>query len=281
MSEAAVVEKTNELRTRKSLADDLIKLGLKKGSIVIVHSSLSELGWVCGGAVAVIQALMDVVTDEGTLVMPAHSGDYSDPCYWQNPPVPEEWWALIRENMPAYEPEFAATRGIGIIPETFRKFPGVLRSSHPVLSFSAWGREAAVITLNHSLDNALGEESPLAKLYALNGEVLLLGADYDSNTSFHLAEYRAPDSKPFYAGTAIIKNGTRVWQNYLDIQFDSDCFIQIGMDFEKEFHVITSKVGSAETKYFKQRDAVDFATRWLTAKRKLMNEGVINDKQFS
>ncbi|MDK2879324.1 MAG: aminoglycoside 3-N-acetyltransferase [Thermoanaerobacteraceae bacterium] len=268
MSEAEVINKTLQLNTRQSIAEDLYKLGVDRGATVLVHSSLSALGWVCGGPVAVIQALMDVVTGEGTIMMPTHSGDYSDPGNWGNPPVPEEWWPVIKETMPAYEPEITPTRGMGKIPETFRNFPGVIRSSHPLLSFAAWGKNAKQLASNHSLNNALGENSPLARLYDLDGWVLLLGVGYDSNTSFHLAEYRAPGSKPFRGGAPVIENGQRVWKSYNDIEFDTDVFPQIGSGFEKQRSVRKGKVGLAPSRYFKQREAVDFAVEWLTKMRK-------------
>lgn len=263
MSEAEVVKKTLRLNTRQSIAEDLYKLGVGKGATVLVHSSLSSLGWVCGGPVAVIQGLMDAVTNEGTIMMPAHSGDYSDPGCWGNPPVPKEWWPAIKETMPAYEPEITPTRGIGRIPEIFRNFPGVMRSSHPSLSFAAWGKNARQLVSNHSLDNALGENSPLARLYDLDGWVLLLGAGYDSNTSFHLAEYRAPGSKPCRAGAPVIEGGRRIWKSYDDIEFDTDTFPHIGSDFEKQRYVRQGRVGLAPSRYFKQREAVDFAVQWL------------------
>lgn len=86
MSEAKVILNTPSPRTRRSLAADLHQLGLAPEMTVLVHSSLSSLGWVCGGPVTVVQALMDTVTPAGTLVMPTHSSDYSDPAQWQAPP---------------------------------------------------------------------------------------------------------------------------------------------------------------------------------------------------
>ena len=77
MTEETAVQKAAAPRTRESLARDLNALGLGSGQTVIVHSSLSALGWVSGGPVTVVQALMDVITPEGTLVMPTHSGDYA------------------------------------------------------------------------------------------------------------------------------------------------------------------------------------------------------------
>jgi len=68
--------------------------------ILIVHSSLSSLGWVCGGAPSVIQALENILTDDGTLIMPSHSGNLSAPKDWMNPPVTEAWFETIRKEMP-------------------------------------------------------------------------------------------------------------------------------------------------------------------------------------
>ena len=177
MTELDTLQNIPTPRTRESLAADLRALGLHSGMVVIVHSSLSSIGWVNGGSVAVVQALLDVITSDGTLVMPAHSGDLSDPSYWQHPPVPEAWWAIIRETMPAFDPRFTSTRGMGRIAETFRTWPGTLRSSHPQDSFAAWGRYAGFITANHTLDFGLGEQSPLARIYDLDGQVLLLAID--------------------------------------------------------------------------------------------------------
>lgn len=280
MGEAQIINNTPYLRTKESLVRDFQNLGLAKGATVIVHSSLGSIGWVCGGPVTVIQSLMDVVTSEGTIVMPAHSGDYSDPCYWRNPPVPEEWWPTIRQTMPAFEPEITPTRGMGRIAETFRHFPNVIRSSHPALSFTAWGKNAKQVISNHSLDNALGENSPLARIYDLDGWVLLLGVGYSSNTSFHLAEYRVPGAKPFKAGAPVIEKGQRIWKSYADIEFDADIFEQIGADFEKDKRVYQGMVGSAQGKYFRQKEAVDFAVKWLAKKiGRLQNESSGNNGQ--
>lgn len=268
MSEAETISKTPSPRTRKTLTQDLINAGLTPGITVIVHSSLSSLGWVCGGAVTVVQALMDIVTSEGTLVMPTHSNDFSDPEPWQNPPVPCEWWQIIRDTMPAYDAKITPTRNMGKIVEVFRTCEKVLRSSHPNFSFAAWGKNAEVIIKNQSLNYSLGEESPLARLYDLNGCVLLLGTEYDTCTTFHLSEYRMGDITKTNYGAPIIEQGKRVWTHYSDIDFDRNCFIDMGKDFEKAAYVKASQVGSAQTKLFTVRDAVDFGVNWLKEKGK-------------
>jgi aminoglycoside 3-N-acetyltransferase len=267
VGEKELIDRTPEPRTRRSLAADLRHLGLEAGTVVIAHSSLSSLGWVCGGSVAVVQALMDVVTESGTLVMPTHSADYSDPGKWENPPVPQSWQKTIRENMPAFDPRTVPTQGMGHIPETFRAWPDALRSSHPTVSFAAWGRHASFVTGEHSLNYSLGEGSPLARIYELDGQILLLGAGHESNTSFHLAEYRAPGVQRVEEGSPIIEDGRRVWRTYNDMQLVEEVFGEMGEDFEKAVGVRSSRVGSAEAKLFSQRGAVDFARDWVAQRR--------------
>jgi aminoglycoside 3-N-acetyltransferase len=263
MDENVVIKNSDRPRTRESLRKDLLSLGLERGMTVIVHSSLSAIGWVSGGPVAVVQALMDVVTPEGTLVMPTQSANYSDPAEWENPPVPKAWHEVIRASMPAYDPVITPTIGMGVIVETFRKFPGTVRSSHPVHSFAAWGSRAESIIAEHTLVNSLGEGSPLARIYEGDGWVLLLGTGYGNNTSFHLAEYRSGARGKIEAGAPILEDGSRVWKTYKDIDLDEECFDQIGADFEKNHRVAHGRIGSADSKLFGQREAVDFAEKWL------------------
>lgn len=145
--------------TVESLQEDLRALGVRPGTVLLVHSSLSSMGWVCGGPVAAIVALQQTLGPEGTLVMPGHSTYLTEPSRWESPPVPESWWPIIRETMPAFDPDLSPTRHIGAIGEAFRKQRGVLRSSHPQFSFCARGPRAAEILKGHSLTYGLGKSS--------------------------------------------------------------------------------------------------------------------------
>lgn len=118
----------DEMATMSSLVNDFRRLGLKNGMHVVVHSSLRSIGWVCGGAVSVILALEEVLGPEGTLVMPSHSYDISDPLQWINPPVPSNWIERIRSEMPLFYKDLTPTTAMGKIAETFRKQDGVVRS---------------------------------------------------------------------------------------------------------------------------------------------------------
>lgn len=258
-----LISDTPKPRTRASIRQDLKQLGVQEGMTVIVHSSLSSMGWVNGGAVAVTQALMDVVTEQGTIIMPAQSDDMSDPAKWSNPPVPTEWVEEIRNTMPAYHPAYTPASRMGKIVEVFRTFPGVSRSAHPLLSFVGWGKHKDRILENHSNEFGLGESSPLRKLYDLDALVLLIGADYDTCTCFHLAEYRIPKRTITNNGVPVLEDGKRVWKQYQDIAYRDELFPQIGKDFEDNNSVRTGLVGSAQTRLFSSKQAVDYAEDWL------------------
>ena len=272
MSEHKIIKSTrNGPSYSESLKSDLKKLGVSPGMVLLVHSSLSSIGWIIGGPVAVIQALEGVLGPDGTLVMPTHSGDLSDPKDWNNPPVPEKWKETIRQNMPAFEPDLTPTRGMGRVPETFRKKNGVLRSYHPHDSFAAFGKEADFITKDHSLDFGLGEKSPLARIYDLDGWVLLLGVGFENNTSLHLAEFRSdfPAKKVVEQAGPIIKNGKRSWVPIKSLEENTDDFAKIGKAYRKSGLTIkTGKIGNAKAELIPQRDLVDFAARWMSENRK-------------
>lgn len=271
MSESDAIKNSGtQPATVDSLAKDLRRLGIKEGSVLIVHSSLRSLGWVCGHAHAAILALERAVGEAGTLVMPTQSAHLSEPSHWQNPPVPAAWWPTIRANMPAYDTCLTPTRGMGAIPECFRNQEGTVRSQHPQVSFAARGPQAWPIIADHSYDYGLGELSPLARIYELDGWVLLLGVDHDRNTSLHLAEYRAdyPGKTKVQSAAPVLIDGERTWRTLFDINIRSDDFKKIGEAMRRAKLVKVGMVGQAQAQWFRQRAAVDFAVEWMEKHRR-------------
>lgn len=256
------------LCTRQSIAAQLGAAGLRRGDTVLVHSSLSSLGWVCGAATAVVTALLDVLGEAGTLVVPAQSADNSDPAGWRNPPVPESWWAEIRASMPPYDPRTTPATGVGVIPEAVRTWPGAVRSAHPQTSFAAIGARAAEVVAEHALDSQLGERSPLARLAELDARVLLLGVGFDSCTAFHLAEYRLPAPPMTDNSFAITTPRGREWTTVRDIALHDDDFAELGEAFADARPVEVGRVGAAVTRLFSLADAVAYAEDRLAARRK-------------
>jgi len=268
-NEKHTVEATKEPITRKRLVDDLHAAGVRLGDTVLVHSSMRSIGWIVGGAVTVIAALMETVTDEGTLVMPTQSTDNGEPSRWQNPAVPEEWWDTIREELPPYDPERTPTRKMGIIAETFRKYPGVYRSPHPQASFGAWGKMARYVVDRHPVDDMFGENSPLGRLYELGAKILLIGIGLNANTSLHHAEFRAkmPNMPREHLGAAVIENGKRVWKTWEEIEYDDEDFPQLAAEFEEKTGRRLVYIGQAESHLFPMRELIDWGVEWIKKNR--------------
>lgn len=252
--------------TQITLETDLRRLGVTPGGVLLVHSSLKSLGTVLGGPQAVVEALLAVA---GTVVVPTHTPDNSDPAGWSNPPVPETWWEPIRHQTPGFDPQRSpASRWMGRLAELIRTWPGALRSDHPQVSFAAVGPHAAQITGVHELAAGLSDRSPLGAVYRLDGQILLLGCDHDANTSLHLAEERHPHAPRHTAGSAVrLPGGDSRWTTWSEVDVDASDFDRLGTAFDETGVVTMGPVGAATARLMSQRDAVDFAGGWLRTNR--------------
>lgn len=256
--------------TKNEIIIALHSVGLARGHTVMVHTALSKIGYVCGGAQTVIEALIEVIGEDGTIMMPAQSWKNLDPedgVHWT---VPEEYWHIIRDNWPAYDKRITPTNTMGAVAESFRQWPGTLRSDHPARSVAAWGKHAEYLINNHDLSNIFGDGSPIGKLYELNGEVLLIGVGYDKNTSLHLADVRAdyPGKHNCIEHSAIMESGKRVWKEYETLFVDGEDFDQIGEAFEQSNAVNKAMIGNAELRLMNQKRLVDFAVDWIQKYRR-------------
>jgi aminoglycoside 3-N-acetyltransferase len=175
------------------------QLGMNSQTPLIVHSSLSSLGNMLGGANSVLNALERY---SNTLVMPAFT--YYTlvwPVLYRN----EDWPISPGEDGPPFRPDSPVSRDIGRIPQGFLERAGVLRSQHPALSFAARGSDAQMILGVQTLEHPY---APIGVLEQLDALVLLLGVDHRSNTSIHYGEYVA--GRPMLERWANTKNGIAV-----------------------------------------------------------------------
>jgi aminoglycoside 3-N-acetyltransferase len=97
---------------------------------------------------------------------------------------------------------------------------------------------------------------------------LLLGVGHRNNTSFHLGDYRAGYSPEDAIGAALLEGGQRVWKVFHDMAWDDRTFPVIGVDFEATGAATVGRVGVGRAHLFRQRLAVDFAERWLRARKR-------------
>jgi aminoglycoside 3-N-acetyltransferase len=159
---------------------------------------------------------------------------------------------------------------MGLIPECFRKQLGTMRSNHPLCSWAARGPSAPFITRGHELRMAQGESSPLARLYELDANVLLLGVDYNNNTCCHLAEYRSRHAaqRASRPSAAVSIDGRATWVTYDDIAWHEEDFLELGYAFERELAgVRVGAIAGARAKLFSLRACVDFAVAWMDRNR--------------
>ncbi len=255
---------------QEEIAASLRVLGIGTGDVVVLHSSLSSLGYVVGGAQAIIDAFLDVLGEGGTLTMPAHSANWSDPAEWVAPPVPEAWWPVIRDMTPAFDRFATPPTQMGAVAESFLMRRETRRSNHPRLSHMALGARADEVTATHELDEGLGMASPLGRLFDLDAKVCLLGVGHDRNTSLHLAETVAewPGKRHVEQGARVQVDGQSRWATYSETDYVTDDFLEVGAAFEATGAVRAGTVGDATARVMSMRELVDFAAKWFAANRR-------------
>ncbi|MDN5200222.1 AAC(3) family N-acetyltransferase [Fulvivirgaceae bacterium BMA10] len=246
-------------QTNRSLKEDFLALGLNSNMTLMVHSSLSSIGWVVGGACTVVDALLNVVSDKGTLVMPAATPQCEDPAVWKDVVIPDKWLAEVRDNLPVFDPEITPTQ-MGAIAECFRTWPGSLRSNHPIGSVCARGPLAQKITAEHPMTFCEGAGTPFEKLYDLDSWVLLLGVGFNRCTMLHYAESRSEKRRTQKNRFPIMENGQRIWKEVDDMANDNGrLFPTVGAEFMATGAVKKGSIGEAESMLFQARDLVHFA----------------------
>lgn len=192
--------------TRTRLREDLRRLGVAAGDVVMVHAGIRSLGLVLGGVNTVVQALLDAVGERGTLMaymdweMGVEPGDFED--------------ARLREEIPTFDKRIArASRDHGILAETIRTWPGTIRSDHPDAGMAAIGARAEWLCADHPLQYGYGPGSPLHKLVESGGKVLMLGAPLETLTVLHHVEHLAniPGKRIIRYQRLLLVEGERRW----------------------------------------------------------------------
>lgn len=265
----AIIEKTSQPITSEMVCQTLVDLGVQNGSVVLVHSAMSQLGFVIGDETGLWNGLLAAVGLEGTVVMPAQTVNNSDPMNWEAPPVPQGWHQQIRDHMPAYNPSRCLPEHMGRLALRMMVEPGVMRSNHPQDSFLAYGSKAAWIVSEQPLEDAFGARSPLAKLEILGAKIVLLGTGFEHCTAMHLAESRTGLLPRIKTGSRVLDVfGQSIWQPFLSYDYDSDDFDACGADFVQTGQVQRAYLGHGLVQVMDLTACVSFAQTWLREHRK-------------
>lgn len=277
---APIPPKTNDFEkappiTRSELVEHLSAIGVEEGQTLMVHTSLSSLGYVIGGADSVVLALQEVLGPQGA-IMALASWDHA-------PPDDDRGWtpeakAAYMSDPPAFDVAVSAcARYVGRVPERIRTWPGAVRSDHPEASFVALGGKAEWLLEDQPIDHGYGSGSPLAKVLEVGGSILMLGAPLESITMLHHAEELADvANKRTVTYSAPVKTPEGIeWVEIHDIDTSRGAFDYSKVVGERDsFEVIAEEalaakigtertIGESRSILFPASDLVSFAVAWL------------------
>lgn len=243
------------------LQGEFASLGVRPGSVLMVHSSLSAFGQVDGGADAVVQALCATVGRKGTIVVPAYTRQVADP-YPDGHAFDDPRTAEARAAVPLFHE--ALPTAMGAVPSAVLGHPDRIRSQHPQASLAALGADARTICAGQPLGYALGSGSPFAKIYQLGGSILLLGVGHNRNSFLHHAESLVPAHRKKLRRFPYLVDGERVWLEALDVGNDNDThFPLIGAEFAALGLSRSRVIGSALCQLVPAVAFVDYAQERL------------------
>jgi aminoglycoside 3-N-acetyltransferase len=227
--------------SKAELVNQLAVLGIEPGGVLLVHTAFSKVKPIEDGPPGLITALEAQLGPQGTLVMPSMS--YDDEHIFDPKTTP------CREE-------------VGVVADSFWRLPHVLRSDN-AHAFAASGSQAAFITKPHPLDVPHGLDSPVGRVYELDGQVLLLGVGHDSNTTMHLAENLAGVRYRMPVRLRIHKDGQPEWFEYAEV--NHCCHNFRTMDGWLDEHGLQRKgqVGHAQARLIRSRAVVEVALQHL------------------
>lgn len=253
MAELNVGRSTSGL-SQEEIVQGLRRTGLKSGDVVLVHSAMRTFGLIDGGAETVVAALLEVLGERGTLVVPTFT------------------FAHEAEKNPVIDPVNDHSE-MGIITETVRLRPDALRSIAFRHSLAAIGPRAQVITQVDSTLSPFDLRSSFGVMLALNTQVLMLGICYVNSTSHHFAEWvcDVPYRHRISRNAKLrLPDGSIVTQEMMDYQPKPGAdgsyygerepdFNRLGKILEQQQLVGMTAIGNSAVRRFAMRDLVDLA----------------------
>lgn len=219
------------------LAARLRVLGVIEGGILLAHTSFRAVRPVEGGPQGLIEALRSALGPEGTLVMPSWTGNDDEPFD------------------PASTP---AATDLGIVPDLFWRQPGVRRSAHP-FAWAASGPHAERIVSGPLMLPPHAPESPIGRVHALDGQVLLLGVGHDADTTLHLAELLADVPYRVPKHCTVLRDGRPVRVDYGENDHCCARFALMDAWLRKRGLQSEGRVGHAHARLVRAQDVVTVA----------------------
>lgn len=254
-----------EFITEELLVKDLVAIGLREGDTVLVHSSMSRIGYLEEGPKTVINALLQVTGKNGTLLFP------SSPAPGLTKDYLEQNSCFDILNTPS---------AMGAITEYFRKMEGVKRSFHPTEPVCALGPRAEYFIKDHYGQlTPYNSFSPFYKVSEQGGKIVMLGVTLDNaGTSLHTLEDAVDFKFPVYdekiyevnmidekGHSSVVK--TKVHNPVFSAKRKCDELIPL---FEKEGVLKKGRVGEAPTLFIDAKGMFEVMVKYYHEKEVTM-----------
>jgi aminoglycoside N3'-acetyltransferase len=238
----------------------------------MVHASMRRVG---GDALDLVVAIDEAIGEHGTWMMTLGA---EDEWAWVNERPEAEREALL-EGSPAFDKDLApAEKDNGVLAEVFRSTEGTVVSDHPEGRFGARGKRADELTTGVPWDDYYGQGSPLERFLELHGSVLRLGADIETVTLLHYAEWKAPiENKKRVRRHRVVRDETgKPVIRVVDTLDDSNGIADYeGVDDDESGVILneylltgratTGRVGAARAELIDGHDLVAFAVDWIVS----------------
>lgn len=227
---------------KTDITSALVDIGITSGDIIMVHSSFKELSPVNGGPSTVIDALLDVLSKSGTLIMPTFNFDFCLGKVYDR--------ILTKSNM-------------GVLTEMVRTDPRARRVFNPIFSFAMIGDMAEELSTS-SIISSFGKDSMFEKFHNLNGKILAIGLPYQKSFTFiHYVEQSVKCEYRFvkeFCGEMIDKSRKThkvvCDMSVRNMDMGVDTYIEpMGAKMEREGVIKVGRIGDTSVKLAR---AVDF-----------------------
>lgn len=234
--------------TQNDLTREFRTLGVQPGDTLLVHSSYKAFGGVEGGPQTVIDALLDVLTPEGTLVMPNFNFDFCKGVPWDVRSTPSH---------------------MGILTELVRKDPRAKRVFHPIYSFAIIGKHADYLTAER-YKSSYGANSVFGKLRQLDGKMMVIGLTYTNSLTFfhHVEEMEGVDYRYMKEFTGLVTDwdGTTREETFTMLVRDIERGVHTEVDpmgalMEQAGVITVRKIGEAKVCLMKANEVYEFTAR--------------------
>ena len=233
---------------KTQLTNNFRALGVETGDILLVHSSYKSFGGVDGGPQTVIDALLEVLGQDGTLIMPTFNFDFCKGADWDVRETPSQ---------------------MGFMTNLVRQDARATRVFHPIYSFAVIGKHAEAFGELRD-KSSYGANSAFAKLRELDGKIMVVGLSYNDSMTFfhHVEEMEGVDYRYLkdFTGNITDWDGNTTIDTYQMLVRNLEMGVETMVDpmgaLLEEAEIIKSrKIGDADVKLMKANKVYEFTVR--------------------